>query len=103
MGRRLATDVHVLGPRGPLDFRVIPAGSVVPDRYADQVTAESAYLPEGAETEIEPTIQSDTDAAGYEAQTLEDLKEVARSRDLAVSGTKSELIARLEDDDLAKS
>jgi hypothetical protein len=101
MGRRLATDVHVLGPRGPLDFRVIPAGSEVPDRYASQVTAESAYLPEGTGTETTDT--ADTAAEGYEAQTLEELKELARTRDLAVSGTKGELIARLTDDDLTKA
>lgn len=101
MGRRLATDVHVLGPRGPLDFRVIPAGAEVPAKYADQVTAESAYLPDDAGAAT--AASSGTPAEGYEALTIDELKELARSRDLAVSGNKSELIARLEDDDLSKA
>lgn len=36
---------------------------------------------------------------GYESQTVEELKEECRSRDLPVSGTKAELVERLEADD----
>lgn len=36
---------------------------------------------------------------GYASQSVEDLKEELRSRDLPVSGTKDELVARLEEDD----
>ena len=37
----------------------------------------------------------------YEELTVEDLKEELRSRDLAVSGSKQELIDRLAENDLA--
>lgn len=40
-----------------------------------------------------------TDAEGYEAMDVDDLKEELRSRGLKVSGTKPELVARLEEDD----
>jgi SAP domain-containing protein len=42
-------------------------------------------------------------AGGYEEQTVADLQDELRNRDLAVSGTKDELIARLEEDDQAKA
>ena len=36
---------------------------------------------------------------GYEAQTVEDLRDALRDRGLPVSGTKAELVERLQDDD----
>lgn len=41
------------------------------------------------------------DEGAYAGMTKEDLVEEARSRDLAVSGTKAEIIERLEADDAA--
>jgi hypothetical protein len=38
---------------------------------------------------------------GYEANTVEELREELRARDLHTSGNKDELIARLEEDDAA--
>jgi len=40
-----------------------------------------------------------SDAEGYEAWTIAEMKEELRSRELPVSGSKAELIIRLEEDD----
>jgi len=103
MGRRLATAVHVLGRRGPLDFVVLQAGTEVPDEYADQVTAEQAYLPDNAELEQEtPDTGAPAEPApdgGYATWTNEALSDELRRRDLAHTGPKATLVARLVDDD----
>lgn len=39
---------------------------------------------------------------GYNAQTVDELKDELRARDLPVSGTKEELVERLEEDDSSK-
>lgn len=43
-----------------------------------------------------------TDTTSYEERTVEDLREQLRRRELSTSGLKSELVARLEQDDLAR-
>jgi len=51
-----------------------------------------------ARPEVADNVESD-DAGEYDDLTKDELKELAEERGLAVSGTKAELIARLEEDD----
>jgi hypothetical protein len=51
------------------------------------------------ETVTEEELVEDEEGASYEDYTVEELKDILRERELMVSGTKDELIARLEDDD----
>lgn len=103
MGRKLATDVHVIGSKGPFDFVVLEAGSEVPDEYADQVTAESAYLPD-AEPDTVEVDAPDADApTGWAALTVAQLKAELEQRDLPHSGSKAELVARLVEDDAERA
>jgi hypothetical protein len=54
----------------------------------------------GLYDEVEATEADEAAAAeGYGSWTVDELKDELRSRDLAVSGSKPELVARLEDDD----
>lgn len=64
----------------------------VPDAGGAVVVDEAKAAAAGAGT-----------AGGYEEQTVAELQDELRARDLAVSGTKDELIARLEEDDEAKA
>jgi hypothetical protein len=54
-----------------------------------------------AEAAVKGRDKATNGAEGYEAQTVAELQDELRDRDLAVSGTKDELIARLEEDDNA--
>ena len=56
-----------------------------------------AVSPATALSAAEP--ESEAEAKGYAASTVEELREVLRLRKLPISGTKAELVARLEADD----
>lgn len=58
--------------------------------------AERGWLVVDEEAEVEPEAQP---AAGFEGLTVEELREEARARGIAVSGTKAELLGRLADSD----
>jgi hypothetical protein len=74
--------------------RKLFAGQPVPrdllDAYNEAINAPSGAAPAADD--------SDGDK-GYASQSVDELKDKLRSRDLPVSGTKDELVARLEADD----
>lgn len=62
----------------------------------------AASSPAHAPTVTYEPVQPESDE-DYDSLTKEQLQERLRRRDLAVSGTVAELVARLEDDDASKS
>lgn len=87
-------DITVLMGPGPGEQDLEP-------RAASELAPEAPDEPQADLPPLEGTA-ADDEAQGYEAQTVEDLKDELRERDLPVSGTKDELIARLEEDDNAE-
>lgn len=67
---------------------------VVAEMSAEQSAAADGVL----ETEPEPEA-ADEVVEGWDAYTKEELVEELRNRELPVSGTKDELVARLNEDD----
>jgi len=53
----------------------------------------------GAKVEESPAVDAETVGDDYEAMTNEQLREELKARDLATSGGKAELVARLREDD----
>jgi hypothetical protein len=103
MGRRLATDVHVIPEGGGMNLIVLPAGSRVPDWATDQFSDEfAAYLPEDDETDDGASDQAaaggapDTDYASWPPERLE---AALLERNLPTSGSKAKLVSILTDDD----
>jgi hypothetical protein len=74
------------------------AEDVVGEIKVEAEDSEAPVVPE-PETVTEEELEEDEEGASYEDYTVEELKDVLRERELMVSGTKDELIARLEEDD----
>lgn len=66
-----------------------------------EAEAEIAAAEAAARADADAEDAPDADAEGYEAKTVEELKDELRARDLPVSGSKDELIERLVADDEA--
>ena len=66
----------------------------VADAVVEEATTVEPEVEEVVEPEVEPT---------YDSMTVPQLQDVLRERSLTVSGTKAELIARLEADDAGPS
>jgi hypothetical protein len=68
-----------------------------------KVESEASEAPDAVADEAvevtEEELEADEEGASYEDYTVEELKDILRERELMVSGTKDELIARLEADD----
>ena len=72
---------------------------VVAAAMAEQVAAnDAAAFPDAPEGEP-VRLQGEADEEGWDAYTKEELVEELRARDLPVSGSKAELVDRLNDDD----
>lgn len=74
-------------------------GFRVPAHVAD---AAEANIPVG-DDEVGDDLNKDGTVSEYEKTLKPDLETLAKSRDLDASGTKAEIIARLEADDAAKA
>jgi hypothetical protein len=62
---------------------------------------DASVLQKGANASTEDDEEGDEDE-GYQSQSVDDLKDELRRRDLPVSGNKDELVARLEEDDASR-
>lgn len=85
-----------------------PVDSVVDtgkeSREGDSLVAQTAEVatPQGDASVLQKGAGAQSDEGGeegYNAQTVPELQDELRSRDLPVSGTKDELVERLEEDD----
>jgi hypothetical protein len=97
MGRVLRTAVHVTDENSTVT--VLAAGDVVPKELAKYVSNPKAFVPtdEGLETD-ESAADADEDGP-YAGQSIDELKEQLRQRELPVGGNKAELVSRLVEDD----
>ena len=66
----------------------------VADAVVEEATTVEPEVEEVVEPEVEPT---------YDSMTVPQLQDILRERSLTVSGTKAELITRLEADDVGPS
>jgi hypothetical protein len=82
-----------LGAQAPPDIEEVQG-----EMKVESEDSEAPVVPE-PETVTEEELEEDEEGASYEDYTVEELKDVLRERELMVSGTKDELIARLEEDD----
>jgi hypothetical protein len=71
-------------------------------RVADDLAAAANAPAPEAEPEAEPEETGGEDSETYGTWTKAQLQYELQTRDLAQSGTKAELVARLEEDDAAK-
>jgi hypothetical protein len=72
-----------------------------PDKVDADLEREAYYAPDGA-PEAEPDADADDADTISEAMSKDDLVAEAEARGLAVSGTKAELVARIEEHDAAE-
>jgi hypothetical protein len=73
--------------------------------YDDQVARMDADADrdESAEVEVPTELVVDDDLEPYEDMSLADLQEECRNRELPVTGTKAQLVKRLEDNDALRA
>jgi hypothetical protein len=84
-----------LGAQAPPDIEEVQGEMKVESEASEAPDAVADEAVEVTEEELE----ADEEGASYEDYTVEELKDILRERELMVSGTKDELIARLEADD----
>jgi len=98
-------DILYLADRGrlPEDVDDPRAAALESDEGTETVTLEGEYM--GDESQSWPTIQVDGEEvfSEYEDMTSTQLKDALRERGLSTSGTKAEMVARLEEDDAGTS
>jgi hypothetical protein len=82
---------------GALPPTVVPGGPFTDE--AKEVAAKEAKEALAASAAAAAATMGEAPASKYDEYSVEELKEELRERDLPVSGTKDELIARLEEDD----
>jgi hypothetical protein len=80
-----------------------PRLALEPEEATESVPLDTEYT--GDEGQTWPTIQVDGEEvfSEYEDMNVTDLKDELRDRGLSTSGTKAELVARLEESDQAAS
>lgn len=98
-GEMLGSYVHITKEDGSVV--VLEPGQAVPDWAAEIVTNPKAFADQTVETESEDESEEE-ESGGYADLDVEGLKSALKDRELPVSGTKPELIARLEQDDAEK-
>ena len=94
-------DMHIGGER-PLFIRAVTETAVIAEPVEEEIFNPEAAktdgnpFPEEQQTEEQPVEVVEPD---YESMTVEELKALLRARGLPVTGTKTELIARLTEAD----
>jgi hypothetical protein len=89
-----AADLYIasLGAEAPADVEEVQGEMTV-----ESEDSELDAIADEAEEVTEEELEADEEEGGLEELTVEELKEELRDAGLPVSGTKAELIERLED------